>query len=309
MPLRCQSHKDRSCPVCGATGHTHFADERLDINKIGDFTYASRKQPEFMCLRLVRCNECELIYAPNPPDTKSLSSAYAEASYDSGIEAHCAARSYAYALAPYLERLSMRGAAVDVGAGCGPLLPWLSDMGFHPAIGIEPSRAAIKAAPASVRSQLREGMFSPDLLADITPSLVCSFMTLEHVADPGVFAKTVYNLLDPGGMFAVAVHNWQGLLNRILGLRSPIIDVEHLQLFNTNSVRILLKVAGFEDIEVKPISNTYPLAYWLRLTPLPTHFKAVIGDLLKTLSLADIKIPFRVGNILAVGTKPKLEKV
>lgn len=297
----------RACPVCGATTHVNFAEEHIDPEKISNFTYASRKQPEFMCLRLVRCTSCDLVYAPNPPDGKFLSAAYADASYDSVEEAECAAESYALALTPHVAHLRNRNAAVDVGAGSGPLLPWLRDIGFQTVIGIEPSRAAINAAPASVRPMLKEGMFSPELLNDVKPSLICSFMTLEHMDEPGTFVETAYSLLEPGGMIALVVHNWQGLLNRILGLRSPIMDIEHLQLFNPGSMDALLKKAGFESIKVIPICNRYPLRYWLRLTPLPPSLKRMAEVTLEKTSLSKMQLPMRVGNILVVAVKNNQE--
>ena len=296
---------ERACPACGGRAYVPFADERIDQNKVNDFTYASRKQPEFMCLRLVRCNSCDLVYAPTPPRKEFLSSAYFEASFDSGPEAQAAADTYATALKPYISRIATRQAAVDVGAGSGPLLPWLKDFGFDPVIGIEPSRAAIEAAPADVQPMLREGMFSPAMLTGVTPSLVCSFMTLEHVAEPGEFVREAYELLAPGGMIAVVVHNWRGGLNRLLGLRSPIIDVEHLQLFSPQSVRQLLEGAGFVSVDQTSISNAYPIRYWLRLTPLPGKLKSGLARALETVGLADRQMSFRVGNMLAVGFKPK----
>ncbi|HZH12177.1 MAG TPA: class I SAM-dependent methyltransferase [Microvirga sp.] len=298
-----QAANERPCPACGSRTTVHFADERLDASKVNDFTYASRKRPEFMCLRLECCTNCDLVYAPAPPDSSFLASAYAEAAYDSGEEAKCAAESYARALAPYLGRLTSRKAAVDVGAGNGYLLSWFQQAGFSEAVGIEPSRAAINAAPANIRPLLREGMFSAHMLSDVTPSLICTFMTLEHLAEPDVFVKTAYDLLEPGGMIAIVVHNWQSWLNRVLGMRSPIIDIEHLQLFSPKSVRSLLKTAGFERIEVQSIRNSYPLRYWLRLTPIPDKLKDVMGDVLEGTGLAGTKVPFNVGNILAVGQK------
>lgn len=295
---------ERACPACGADTYLPFAEEHIDQHKITDFTYASRKQPEFMCLRLVRCKSCDLVYAPVPPEPGFLSSAYSEAAFDSGTEASAAARSYAKALTPYIDQLQHRGAAVDVGAGSGPLLPWLCERGFNPVIGIEPSRAAIESAPSEVRPMLREGMFSPSMLVDIRPSLICSFMTLEHLSNPGCFIKDANHLLEPGGMLAVVVHNWRAPLNRILGLHSPIIDVEHLQLFNKQSIRTLIQNAGFVSVEVKSISNAYPIRYWLRLTPLPNRIKNCITVILDKIGLSEFIIPFRVGNILAIGKKP-----
>ncbi len=305
MTSTIRSGMERACPACGGRSCVRFSDERIDNGKVNAFTYASRKQPEFMCLRLVRCTECDLVYAPTPPAPEFLRTAYSDAAYDSGIEATAAARSYAQALAPHLEKLAGRHAAIDVGAGSGPLLPWLAKIGFDPVIGIEPSRAAIDAAPATVRTMLREGMFTPDMVADTKPSLLCSFMTLEHVADPAEFIAAAYQLLEPGGMLAVVVHNWRAPLNRLLGLRSPIIDVEHLQLFSPRSTRALLGRAGFESIDMHAITNSYPLRYWLRLTPLPAGIKnRIITALDRFGSLADRQLSLRVGNMLAIGIKP-----
>ncbi|MCX7220874.1 MAG: class I SAM-dependent methyltransferase [Burkholderiales bacterium] len=298
---------ERSCPACGSRNYDPFADEHIDTAKITDFTYASRKQPEFMCLRLVLCRDCDLVYAPTPTSFEKLQSAYTEAAFDSGLEAQAASKSYAKALQPLVAGLKGRNAAVDVGAGSGPLLPWLKQAGFRPVIGIEPSHSAIQAAPPEIRAMLREGMFSPSMLAGVTSSLVCSFMTLEHLAEPGEFIALIYEKLEPGGMIAVVVHNWRAPLNRILHMRSPIIDIEHLQLFSPQSLQAILKVAGFESVIHSPITNSYPLSYWLRLTPLPKFLKSAIHSCLEITGLLDKMVSFRVGNLLAVGIKPLKE--
>ena len=297
--------RDRVCPACGGNSTAGFASQRINPERLSAFSYASRKTPEFMCLRLVRCLECDLVYAPEPPTPDVLSQAYSEASFDSGDEAAAAAGSYAKALAPHLARLAGRKGAVDVGAGSGPLLPWLCGNGFHPVIGIEPSRSAIDAAPDTIRPLLRQGMFSPSTLQDVPLSLVCSFMTLEHLADPGGFVASAYELLDPGGMLAVVVHDWRAQLNRLLGLRSPIIDLEHLQLYSPKSVRTLLTRAGFVSLELQTMVNSYPLRYWLRLMPLPGAAKSKILDALARISLSQVKLSLRVGNMLVVGRKPE----
>ncbi|MBN6150361.1 MULTISPECIES: class I SAM-dependent methyltransferase [unclassified Xanthomonas] len=295
---------DRACPGCAGREVEHFADERIDPNKVSDFTYASRKTPEFMCLRLVRCAACDLVFAPRPPEDIFLSQAYSEAAYDSTPEAAAAAASYAQALAPHIKQLSDLSGAVDVGAGSGPLLPYLQRFGFKSVVGVEPSRAAINAAPEAVKALLIEGMFDPKMLKGQRVSLICSFMTLEHVANPGELVRSAYTLLEPGGMLAVVVHNWRAPLNRALGLRSPIIDVEHLQLFSHRAARALLSSNGFQDVTVKAIRNAYPLRYWLRLTPLPAGVKAALLRVLDLIGISGSLLPLRVGNIMAIGVKP-----
>lgn len=303
MSLPRHTH-ERACAACGGTSHVPFADERIDPGKATNYTYASRKQPELMCLRLVKCTNCDLIYAPSPPSADFLLNAYSKSAYDSYTEAQAAARSYSHALAPYLLRLAGRNAAVDVGAGSGTLLPWLRDNGFDPVIGIEPSRSAIEAAPRAVQSMLWEGMFSPALLAGIRPSLLCSFMTLEHLAEPGEFVSSAYELLEPGGMLALVVHDWRAPVNRLLGMRSPIIDVEHLQLFCPKALRMMLTRAGFEVLDLKSISNSYSLRYWLRLMPMPSAIKSGMQNFFARIGLDMMEVSMRVGNKLAIGVKP-----
>ena len=298
-----QASFERPCPVCGATRYAPFADERIDPGKVTEFTYASRKEPEFMCLRLVRCEECDLVYTPTPPGPSFLSEAYAKASFDSGGEAIDAASTYAKALWRHVEKLPHRHAAVDVGAGSGPLLPRLRAMGFDPVIGIEPSRAAIQAAPPEIRPLLREGMFGPEILSGMKISLVCSFMTLEHIADPTGFVRNVHKLLEPGGLIAIVVHNWRGVVNRLLGLRSPIIDVEHLQLFSPRALETMLSASGYTAIDIGSITNAYPLSYWLRLSPFPEAMKSWLTAMANRISVAHINVPLPVGNLLAIGRK------
>ena len=298
-----QVSDERPCPVCNSVDYTLFAPERIDQNKISSFTYASRKDPEFMCLKLVTCSECELVYAPRPPENKFLADAYTEASYDSDVEAKCAARTYAYYLEDCFAKIQNKKAAIDVGAGNGALLPYFTNAGFNRSIGIEPSMAAIAAAPPEIRPNLRIGMFSNDLVKDLDTSFICSFMTLEHLSDPMEFARNAFDLLNSGGAFAVVVHNREGLLNRLLGLRSPIIDVEHLQLFNPKSAAFLFKRAGFSSVSVRPIINSYPISYWTRLSPFSEKIKKNILNLIKNSKINKTNFPLPVGNMIITGFK------
>ena len=128
-------------------------------------------------------------------------------------------------------------------------------------------------------------------------------MTLEHVDSPRELLEAAYAALEPGGIIAVVVHNRKAFINRLLGLKSPIIDIEHLQLFCPDSISTLLKNCGFTDIQVEPFANTYPLRYWLRLLPLPFALKKALQKACEQTGISKIPVKLPAGNTLGVGIK------
>jgi 2-polyprenyl-3-methyl-5-hydroxy-6-metoxy-1,4-benzoquinol methylase len=275
----------------------------VDRSKLTQFSYASRKEPEYMSYRLVQCLTCDLVYVDRPPHESELARAYHVAEYDSSEEATDAAAAYMRAIAPALARLKRRGSALEIGTGTGVFLEHLARAGFATLVGVEPSRAAIEAAPEHRKGWIREAMFAEEDFAPDTFDLVCCFMTMEHVRDPGAIARASLRLLRPGGAFVRVTHDYRSMVNRVLGKRSPIIDIEHMQLFSHASARYLFESSGYQDVTAKAFVNTYPLSYWLRLTPLPRGIKRPTGALVRKIGLADVKLGFNVGNLITAGYK------
>jgi hypothetical protein len=93
-------------------------------------------------------------------------------------------------------------------------------------------------------------------------------------------------------------------INRLLGRRSPIIDIEHLQLFCKPSLEKLLTSSGFVAEMITPLVNRYPFRYWLRLSPLPAPIKRLSLQTFALLGLGGLRLGVNVGNLLAIGRKP-----
>ena len=296
----------RDCPVC----KTDFSlarlvvAENIDPNKISGLSFASRKEPEFMCHRLVECPECGLIYADQPPDEVVLANSYHMADYDSSEEANDAAHSYIEAIAPTLRLLKHRDRTLEIGTGTGVFLECLAKEGFSQVEGIEPSSKAIAAAPAHRRAWIREGMFNEHDHSQESFDLICCFMTMEHVRDPLSVAEAAFRLLRPGGAFVTVTHDCKGWLNRMLGKRSPIIDLEHMQLFSAQSICYLFNKVGYENVSTVAFANRYSFHYWLKLCPFPSFIKQTILSFTRVIGLANRKMKFNVGNSFSAGFKP-----
>ncbi len=296
---------ERGCPVCAANIDESdlFLSENIDPNRLSALSYSSRKYPEFMCHRLVRCRRCDVVYAPWPPPEMQLEEAYHAADYDTAAEAADAAAAYAAVIDEILPRLPQRTSALEIGTGTGAFLEALLSRGFRQVCGVEPSAAAVNAASPPIRKLIIKGAFRESLFSPESFDLICCFMTMEHVSEPKHIAESVLRLLRPGGAFATVTHDYSGLLNRMLGRRSPIIDVEHLQLFSQESIRRLFALSGYSGIRSRSFANSYALRYWIRLLPLPYRIPSSAIKVAEFLRIDKIHFSFNVGNTLTFGFK------
>jgi len=295
--------KIRSCPVCfdSSENASLFFEERLDTARLDSFSFASRKTPEFMSYRLFRCAACRTVYAAAAPPPDALAVAYSNAAYDSAEEAILAADTYEAVLQPVIASLPQGARALETGAGTGVFLERLRAAGVAEVVGVEPSKAAIEAADAKIRPFIHEGIFTEEEFAPESFDLICCFQTLEHVPAPKELTESCLRLLRPGGVLAFVTHDYTAPINRLLGRRSPIIDIKHSQLFCRPSLDKLLASAGFVAEKIIPLANRYPLNYWLRLSPLPAPIKRVTLRALALLGFGALRIEINVGNLVAIG--------
>lgn len=295
---------ERACPICDSRDdRVLFADQQFDSGALDENAFASRKRPEGMRLRLVHCPDCDLVYASPLPSPEALAKAYEEAAFDSGDEARYAARTYIECLGDLLGRLPDRVGALDVGTGEGAFLAELMRHGFTEIGGVEPSSAPVAQADPEVAPLIVSDVFRPGLRDPGSISLLTCFQTIEHVPDPAAFVAAGTELLKPGGILAIVCHNRCAPINRALGHRSPIVDIEHMQLFSPRSVTELLRRAGLRGIGYEPIRNRYPIRYWARLAPLPERLAAGLSSGLERSGLAGRPLTVPVGNLLVWGVR------
>ena len=273
------------------------------MRELDGFAFASRKLPEYMHPRLIECDLCGMLYADPALSPGTLASAYESAAFDSGIEAYYASATYARHLRKILTLLPDLNGAIDIGTGNGALLEQFLALGFQNVTGVEPSVAPIASAKAQIKPLIRCGIFRPDEFPANSFSVISCFQTLEHLWDPGEITRAAYGLLKPGGAFAVVVHNRRSMSARILGMKSPIFDIEHLQLFCPSTIRNLIERQGFRNIRVSTLLNRYPIRYWVKLLPLPRRLKHRLLRLLAASTLGDVSLSLPAGNLICIGFK------
>jgi SAM-dependent methyltransferase len=281
-----------------------ITEANYDPAALDGFAFASRKFPEHMHFRLMRCRDCDVVFANPAPLAEDVVAQYEGAAYDSSVEADLAAATYAKYLRRHLPLFAQRSGALEIGSGNGAFLEQLVSLGFTEVVGVEPSLAPIQAAKPAVRALLRHAPFRASDFAPGSLGFVACFQTLEHVLHPGEMTREIYDRLRPGGGIFFVAHNYRSLVNRAMGMRSPIYDVEHAQLFCPRSLARLVGRVGFTSVRTFGIVNSYPLRYWLRLAPLGRALKTRFIDALDRVQLGRVPIALPVGNMGVVAIKP-----
>lgn len=290
-----------NCAICGRPLRL-YRKENYDASLLDSFAYASRKIPEYMHFALYECKDCRALFASCPIEDKEIFSNYRTADYDSGTEANDASNTYFRYLKKHLPYPPTN--ALDIGTGNGSYLALLKHQGgVSEVAGVEPSQAPILQAAEDIRGNIINDVFRKELFHEESFDMVSLFQTIEHIPDSLKLLHDIQSIMKNGGCFYLVCHDYRSLVNRVLGAKSPIYDIEHLQIFSKKSVRRLLEKTGFQNIRVFSIRNRYPLSYWIKLFPFPKELKRKLLRWATRSKLGRIYFAINVGNIGAICRK------
>ena len=286
-------NNENLCPACLSKGSLRYP-EKLEDNLFNDLTFASRKRPELMHYDLFECENCKTLFTNRNVNLSQLLKNYEIAEYDSNVEAKYAAKTYVKNLQKALP--NFKGSVLDIGAGDGAFLSAALGVLATSNLGIEPSIKAI-AKNDDKRVNIKN-IAIEDLETIEKFDLVTCFQTIEHLNNPREFITNIKRFIKPGGYFAISCHNRLSLTNKILGEKSPIFDVEHLQVFTDQGIEKLFSGLNFKIVYSNKYRNKYPLSYWLKIAPVGEKIKDFVETKKKLFGLG---ISINVGNHMIVG--------
>lgn len=178
---------------------------------------------------------------------------------------------HAYTVPAVLEELKKTGKpkhVFDLGCGNGAVGNRLSLAGYE-VTGIDLSSTGIANANARYpHLRLEQGSVYDDLASRYGQfPHVISLEVVEHLFYPRTFAKTAYDLLEPGGHLLVTTPYHGYLKNLAIALAGrfdqhvkPLWDYGHIKFFSEATLTALLNEAGFADVVYRRLGRIAPLA-------------------------------------------------
>jgi len=276
----------------------NFRPEDLDAAR-----FSARRSPDGIHYRIVRCDQCGLLRSDPIAHAGGLASLYAESEFTYGEETANLKRTYGRYLRKLRNYQSRPAALLEIGCGNGFFLEEALDQGYTEISGVEPSRRAAAAASDHVKEKIQVGFFREGLFAPETFDVVCLFQVIDHLADPVEVLSQARALLRPGGLLLAFQHNAAAVSARLLGERSPIIDIEHTYLYSPATLSRLCEKAGFTPLDTGVSWNRYSLGYLAHLIPVGTPLKRGMTGLLNAVGMGRLSLWAPLGNFFLVARR------
>lgn len=223
---------------------------------------------------VIDCNQCGYAHLLSLPDAKALKQLYEEEFYasDKPLYFDHYEQDAQWWDQVYRERLSYvegflgknRRSALDIGSGAGLFLASGESQGWK-MLGLEPSSGAVAYSQNRGLSVV-QGMLDAEAVASLgTFDFIHLSAVLEHVLEPGKFLGYTRQLMADDGVLCVVVPNDFNKLQLSLQEHDDyrpwwVAPRHHLNYFNFDSLRHLLKKAGFEVVRE---TSTFPMELFL----------------------------------------------
>jgi SAM-dependent methyltransferase len=273
----------------------------LELDDFNPEVFSQRRLPDRVHCRMVRCEICGLVRSDPRADSNTLARLYSQSGGFTAEESNLR-RTYARYLDHLLTYGRRSGSLLEIGCGTGFFLVEAQRRGYV-TTGVEPSSGAVAQAPSVVRDRIIQTMFQPGLFEAGSFDVICLFQVFDHVPDPGRVLDECHRILRPGGVMLALNHNIDAVINRLLGDRSPIIDIEHTFLYGPATMCSIFAAHRFQVCEVGRVWNQYSLTYLVRLLPLSDPIKGRLLRLLGATPAGRINLRLPLGNLYLVAQK------
>lgn len=209
--------------------------------------------------RLVRCQQCGLIYL-NPRPTRQEMGRYYPPDYEpyaQGVErtkGFLSSLDYYYGIAKRCRMITRRkkpGRILDVGCGVGHFLNGMKRRGWQ-ALGVEVSEEAAAYARERFGLEVFIGQLEEMELPAAYFDAITLWHVLEHLHDPLATLREINRLLKDNGLLVFAIPNWHSVDARLFGEYWVGLDMpRHLYVFPRPALEKLLAKSGFKITETR----------------------------------------------------------
>ena len=301
--------KPTKCAICNSFNNSHILfPQRLPIQNLDASPYAPRRKRDFFHYRIVKCKNCGLLRSDPLIDKNELKRFYfdSECTYTDENENIPLKKTYGNYFANLIKKYNIRKESfLDIGCSNGFMLEKALEFGFKKITGIEPSTDAIDQASPTIKPFIVNGMFDDKIFEKDSFDLITFFQTFDHIAEPNTFLQNCFNVLKDDGFILAINHNAKSFSSRIMGEKSPIIDIGHAYLYDLTTMKKIFEQNNFVVHNVFPIKNIVSIERLIQLLPISSTMSEKIQTFGRLLKISKFSLKLPLGNLGIIAQKLK----
>lgn len=299
----------RCCPICGAqppknaTVNTPKRAENFDLETLTQSWNGFFK--EKIIFSYARCDDCGLLYCPTFFNDSQLETLYRQMPPNMDEVPMSALINTQYGYFKFLKNSSpLRGGFVEIGPDIGLFTAHCVREGsFNEYWLFEPNRAVKPALENVVKgheAHIVHEMTDFTVIPDSAASTVVIIHVMDHLLDPVSTLTALKKKLASEAKVLIVTHDESSLLRRLFNWRWPAFCLQHPQIYNPSTTKVLLKAAGFDVLEQHKTVNHFKLSFLIK------HCLWALGIKVNRVpSFGDITVGLKLGNILTIATPSK----
>lgn len=302
----------RVCPVCNAKPpvqpliYSDVKAESLNFDALVPGWNGFFKDKVFFSY--ARCDGCGLLYAPTFFNNHQLELLYGQMPPNMAEVPLDALRRTQHGYFEALKHSSdMEGGFIEVGPDVGLFTEnCVREGNYNEYWLFEPNRDVLPALSKIVEGKkyhIIHDMFGFSHIPDHSASAAVMIHVLDHLLDPVATLRELRQKLKPEAKLLLVTHDESSLLRRLIGWRWPAFCLQHPQIYNPESMRILLETAGYEVLQRSKTVNYFQFSFLLK------HLLWAFGIQVKSVpSFGKFTLGLKLGNMLTIATPEREEK-
>lgn len=215
--------------------------------------------------RIVRCNQCSLMYA-NPQELIDAEKFEVEEDLPPATDPsfqqyvrkqHVQMPDNLRVMKKLNDLMPQRGKLLEIGSFMGLFASELRSSGWAVTC-IEPFPGAVKYSREVHKLNVIQGVLPRPEIPDHTFDAAIMLHVIEHMPDPAANVAELRRLIKPGGILVVETPRFDSLMFKLLGRRERSISITngHIYFFTVPTLTKLLEKNGFETVGVDLVGRT-----------------------------------------------------
>ena len=293
----------RACPLCGSfkisikpNSTAKHPAELMPWETAKSYFIGLRSDQVFFSY--YRCQDCELLYCPWYFNSKQISQLYAAMPDNTMGEDKSTVSKTQSAYARWIMRPGVsNNRYLEVGPDIGLVAKEIVNLNSPQHITfLEPNqsvKAELLANVSGVKSV--EVVDFIESMQETNFSLVAGIHVYDHLLQPLRDLQELRKNVSPGAHLAIVVHNEKSTLRKLLNSKWPPFCLQHPQLYNPETLKEILKLAGWKVISTERSTNWYHLKHFVKMGAGVLGISPVIAKL-----APNIEVPIKLGNMISI---------